>query len=95
MSQTITVEQLTKIDIQPGEVLLIQVDCGKMPPSKRQAHYQQVVDIAKLALPNVKVLVGDINMKFSVIKASDSSMSVSASPVSDPLQDYDRAMKGM
>jgi hypothetical protein len=95
----IDIADLKRINIQPGEILVIEIDTGKMPPARVAQHLADVQRMARASLPdpNVKIwVVQKNNYTLSVVSANQVAAGggVGNAP-SDPLTDYDRAMKGL
>jgi hypothetical protein len=44
------VERLQKVDISPGDILIVYVDYGKLPSDKREAYAENILTYYKKAL---------------------------------------------
>ena len=66
MSQTITVEELTKISLDKGDVLAV-----KVPADTGQVHIRAMMDSLKKVFPDNRVLVFAGDVKFEKIEKKD------------------------
>jgi len=56
------------IKLSPGEVLWVQVERGKLPPSKMQKHLTRIKQHMKRAFPGVEIVVTDDTIDMTKIE---------------------------
>ncbi len=88
----IEIEDIKKINLSPGETLVVQVDCGNMPPNRRNEHLQKIANSWKQIFPDplINIVTISTDVSLAIIGANVITNIGNTSP--DPTTDYDRAM---
>lgn len=70
MTCKIEIEDIKRINVKPGECLIVTVDIGVVPKDCMKRHFDRVKEEVRACLPDdVKVMVVTPNMKFEVVSA--------------------------
>lgn len=64
----IVVEDISRLSVQPDEVLLVTYDFQNLPSAKRKEMADDIVNLFKTALPNVRVVVVPKQLSVSVVQ---------------------------
>ncbi len=88
----IDVTDIKKVDLKPGETLVVSIEINpNMPPSRRKKHMQAVADVWRSVFPDpaINIVIMPDTASLSIISPSGTVTDIT--PV-DPQTDYDRAM---
>lgn len=99
---SIQIDDIKKISIQPGEILVIEVDCGNLPPSRQKQTCDDIFALIRPILPpGIQVIISPKgHLTFGILQPGQqppvlSGSSSTSGSLPDPQSDYDRAMKGI
>jgi hypothetical protein len=89
------IEDIKKVNLNPGETLVVQIDTGQMPPQRTNKYLNQVADAWKELFPNNQVIVINKSTALTVIgNESGPPLNLNLEDCPPPIcqSDYERAM---
>lgn len=70
MTCKIEIEDIKRINVKPGECLIVTVDIGVVPKDRMKHLFDHIKEVVRAHLPDdVKVMVVTSNVKFEVVSA--------------------------
>ena len=88
----IEIEDIKKINLNPGETLVVQVDCGNMPPKRRNEYLSNIAKDFRGVFPDPSVHIVAISTEVSLAVLGVNAVTNIGNTSPDPTVDYDRAM---
>lgn len=89
------IADIKKVDLKPGDTLVVTVDCGNMPPSRRKQYLTDIANHWKSVFtdPSINIIAVPTIITLSIIgNGSSIQQPVNTPTVADTQSDYDRAM---
>lgn len=88
------IQDIKKINVQAGDIIVVQIDVHQFSLLNQKQRLTETAKAFASAMPTgVKVIVVPEGYSFTII-SGPLPTDASTQPTADPLDNYDRAMKG-